>query len=259
MILEDFHVHTNLCDGKNTAEEMVRAAIDLNMKRIGFSGHAYTPHDVSYCMSESDMMKYFELISELKEKYSSKIEIFCGLEMDYFSDMPKFKPDYVIGSVHYVKKGEKYFDVDLSEEKLKETVSEFYNGDFYAFSGDYFRLVGDVVTKTNADIIGHFDLVTKFNEGGKLFDAENPRYVNAAKSAIDKLIAYGKPFEINTGVISRGYRKAAYPEYSLLEYIAEKGGKVILSSDSHSTETLCYEFEKYEMIAKDLGFKDIKL
>ncbi len=254
MILEDFHVHTNLCDGKNSAEEMVRAAIDLKMKRIGFSGHAYTSHDLSYCMSKSDMVEYYELISELKEKYRSKIEILCGLEMDYFSEKPEFETDYIIGSVHYVKKDEKYLDVDLDEESLKKSVLEFYNGDFFSFSADYFQLVGDIVSKTNADIIGHFDLVTKFNEGGKLFDTNNPEYIKMAEKTVDKLIAFGKPFEINTGAISRGYRSWAYPELFILKHIKEKGGRVILSSDSHSSNTLCYEFEKYEQIAKEIGF-----
>ncbi len=254
MILEDFHVHTNLCDGKNSAEEMVRAAIDLKMKRIGFSGHAYTPHDLSYCMSKADMAEYYEQILQLKEKYKSKIEILCGLEMDYFSEKPEFETDYVIGSVHYVKKDGRYIDVDLDEESFKKSVSEFYNGDFYSFSADYFELVGNIISKTNADIIGHFDLVTKFNEGAKLFDTNNPEYMKMAEKAIDKVIVSGKPFEINTGAISKGYRSSAYPELFILKYIKEKGGRVILSSDSHSVDTLCYEFEKYEQIAKEIGF-----
>ena len=48
MILEDFHVHSTYCDGNNSLEEMVRAAVDLKMSRIGFSGHAYTSFDDTY-------------------------------------------------------------------------------------------------------------------------------------------------------------------------------------------------------------------
>ena len=42
MILTDLHVHTNYCDGKNTPEEMVLAAIEKGMECIGFSVHSYT-------------------------------------------------------------------------------------------------------------------------------------------------------------------------------------------------------------------------
>ena len=56
-----------------------------------------------------------------------------------------------------------------------------------------------------------------------------------------------KPFEINTGVVSRGYRALPYPAPDIREYIRSKGGKFILSSDSHSTETLCFGFENEEI------------
>jgi len=257
MILEDFHVHTNFCDGKDSCEEMVKAALTLKMRRLGFSGHFYTDFDDSFCMSRENTLKYAEKVSELKEKYKDKIEIFCGIEMDYFSDSLPISADYIIGSVHYVKSGDNILSIDESEDSLKKAVWEFYDGDYYALAEDYFSLAGEVVTKTNADIIGHFDLITKFNEGNKLFDTQNPRYVNAAKKAIDRLIPYGKPFEINMGAISRGYRSEPYPEISLLKYIHQRGGRVILSSDSHSRDTLCFEFKKYEKIARNIGFDNL--
>ena len=257
MILEDFHVHSTYCDGKNTLEEMVRAAIDLKMTRIGFSGHAYTAFSDVYCMSLEDTGRYARDIAELKEKYKGKIEILCGLEMDYFSDKPQIKTDYLIGSVHYVKKDGKFLDVDSAEEHFKDYVKTYFDGDYYAYAEDYYALVGDVINKTNADIVGHFDLISKFNEGNKLFDTQNLRYVEAAKAAINKLILCGKPFEINTGAISRGYRTEAYPQMQFLKYIAEKGGRVILSSDSHSANTLCYKFSEYECVAKDMGFANL--
>ncbi len=257
MILEDFHVHTNLCDGRDSAEDMVLAAIDKGMTRLGFSGHGYTSFDSSFCMSQETVIEYYEQIDVLREKYKDKIEILCGIEQDYFSEELQFLPDYIIGSVHYVKCGDNILTIDESEETFVRIANEFYGGDYYKLVEDYFLLVGDVVKRTNADIIGHFDLITKFNEGNKLFDTQNPRYVSVARDTIDKLIPYGKPFEINTGAISRGYRTEAYPENSLLSYIKEKGGKVILSSDSHTKETLCYEFSKYEKIALDMGFDNI--
>ena len=48
------HCHTNLCDGKNTPEEMANAAILQGVKVLGLSGHSHTPHDDSYCMSREN-------------------------------------------------------------------------------------------------------------------------------------------------------------------------------------------------------------
>lgn len=99
-----------------------------------------------------------------------------------------------------------------------------------------------MVGKTGADIIGHFDLVSKFNEGGRFFDENNDRYKECAYRAIEDLVQYGVPFEINTGAVSRGYRKTPYPGEDLIRKIASLGGKFILSSDAHSAENLCFGF-----------------
>ena len=50
-IKANLHTHTTWCDGKNTAEEMVRSAIESGFDVLGFSGHSYTSFDESYCMS----------------------------------------------------------------------------------------------------------------------------------------------------------------------------------------------------------------
>ena len=37
----NFHTHTTYCDGKETAEQMVQAAIAKGFTRLGFSGHGF--------------------------------------------------------------------------------------------------------------------------------------------------------------------------------------------------------------------------
>ena len=87
MILCDFHVHTTFCDGKDSAEDMVLAAIKLGMKKLGFSGHSYTPFDEEPCMSPEDTQRYIQEVHRLREKYCGQIEILCGTECDYYSDI----------------------------------------------------------------------------------------------------------------------------------------------------------------------------
>lgn len=255
MIEYDLHMHTTFCDGKNSPEEMIISGIKKGLKTIGISGHCNTGFDETYCMTAPVMKTYFEELQRLKKAYEGKIKVLCGIEQDYFAGKPKLNFDYVIGSVHYIHKNGCYLSVDHNESITINDVKEHYDGDYYAYAEDYYKLVSDVLNNTGADIIGHFDLVTKFNEGYKLFDETNPRYVSAWKAAVDKLLPYGKPFEVNTGAISRGYRTSPYPSLPILEYIKEKGGKVILSSDSHSAENICFQFDKWEKYIKDLGFE----
>ncbi len=243
MTFSDFHIHTTYCDGADSAEDIVKEAISKNIKRIGFSGHSYTFFDESYCMTESGTKEYKAEIARLKEKYKDKIEILCGVEQDYYSKAPTDGYDYVIGSVHYLKADGGYFPIDESADILLTAAKKHYGGDIYALAEDYFETVSHI---KGADIIGHFDLITKFNEVQKLFNEKNERYVAAYKKAVDALLIQNVPFEINTGAISRGYRTAPYPNADIVRYIRENGGRTILSSDSHQKETLCFEFEKYK-------------
>ena len=251
MIRTDLHMHTCFCDGKNTPEEMVLAALDRGMECIGFSGHSYTPFDESWCMSKSGTEEYIREITALKEKYKTRILILCGIEKDLYSPQDTREFDYVIGSVHYLKAGERFVPVDESSEILKKAVAEDFGGDWFALIEEYYRAVSCVVEKTGADIIGHFDLVTKFLETDGFPDITDPRYIAAWKKAADSLLASGRPFELNTGAISRGYRTSPYPERSILEYIRNNGGKLLLSSDSHSTDTIAFDFERYEKYATE--------
>ena len=258
MRLADFHVHTCYCDGKDSPGDIVKEEINLGMKRLGFSGHSYTAFDTEYCMSLEGTQSYMAEINGLKKEYSGQIEILCGIERDYYSDVETEGFDYVIGSVHYVDVDGEFLPIDDSPEAFTNLIHRC-NDDPYDMAERYYALVADVVNKTNADIIGHFDLITKFNEGGKFFDEENPRYVSACNDALDALLKTGKPFEINTGAISRGWRKTPYPSERILSYIASHNGSVILSSDSHDKATLMYKFAECEELARKFGLDVVEI
>ena len=115
-IPSNYHTHSTFCDGKDTPEEMVLEAIRLGCSEIGFSGHSYTDFDETYCMSIEGTKQYKKCIRELAEKYRDRIRILLGVEQDYFSNAPTDGYDYVIGSVHYIKKDGAYLTVDESAE-----------------------------------------------------------------------------------------------------------------------------------------------
>lgn len=242
----DLHTHTTWCDGKNTPEEMVQAALAKGLDCLGFSGHGYAPYDTDCCMSTPGAAAYRAEVAALREQYAGRIRILCGVEQDYWSEASTAPYEYVIGSVHYVKKDGEMCCVDNTPDIQREAVEKRFGGDWYAFAEAYFETVADVVNRTKCQIIGHFDLISKFNEKERLFDERHPRYVAAWQSALDALLPCGVPFEINTGAITRGWRTTPYPSADMLDYIISHGGRIILSSDSHSDKTLCYGFEPYE-------------
>ena len=244
----DLHMHTTYCDGKSSAEQMVLSAIEKGLDTVGVATHSFTSMDNLYCIKKEDIKPFQQEVRALKEKYKDKIRVLCGVEQEYISNCSTDGFDYVIGSVHYFIVDEKYSHVDHSPEYFHNSVKKFFGGDYYAAAENYFSLVENVVEKTGADIIGHFDLVDKFNEGGKLFDVNHPRYVAAYQKALDKLLKTGKPFEINTGAISRGYRTAPYPHENIYKIIKERGGKFILSSDAHHADNVAYQFDIWQKL-----------
>lgn len=257
-----FHTHTVFCDGKHSPEEMVKSAIVLGFEALGFSGHAYTPCEPEYSMNPEDTKRYKEEISRLKEVYADKIDIYCGLELDYYSDADAEGFDYCIGSVHYIEKNGVIYPVDASEEIFLQAAEAF--GGVYKFTAAYYDLLSKITEKTNPDIIGHFDLVTKFNEGEHLFSESDPEYVSAANGAMDTLLTKDRVFEINTGAMSRGYRKSPYPSSVLTRRLVEHGAKMIVTSDCHDATKLDFGYadieksDDFKLIEKSLvSYKEI--
>lgn len=256
-VCQNLHTHTKYCDGNNTVEEMVISAVNKGMTSIGFSGHALTPHDTSYCMSYENTFKYADDVIRIREKYKDSIKVYLGLEQDYYSVKPEIKCDYLIGSVHYVLKDGSYTPVDETKEDILLAVEKLYGGDIYSFLENYYLIASDLHNKTGCDIVGHFDLPEKFNSDNKLFDRENQRYVKAYQYAADVLISQGVIFEINTGGMCKGYTNNPYPHSNILKYIACKNGKITVSSDSHSSSTVDYMLNEMCAYSKNCGFNKI--
>lgn len=253
MIRQNLHTHSIYCDGKDTIDEMVREAIGKGFTVLGFSGHG--PCAVDECaMSEEGLASYIRDVREAREKYRGQIRIFLGIEEDMMQRVPSRAPyDFVIGSKHFITVGGQVKSIDYSADESRKIV-ELYGGDFLAFARDYYEDVAKMADFPEVDIIGHLDLLMKFNEDGSFGSFTDPDYISCAEKCIDALVGAGKILEVNTGAVARGYRKDPYPERHLLSYIRKKGGKILLNSDCHDRKMLdcCYR-ESLEMIGKS-GF-----
>ena len=257
MIASTYHSHSKYSDGKNTLEEMVQSAIACGMKEIGFSDHAPMPFDCEWSVKEEKIQDYINEALGLKEKYKGQITIYLGIEQDYYSIAP-LNYEYILGSVHYVYKNGKYLPVDLSAKAMQDFINKHYDGDAYSYCEDYFELVGDLYNKTKCQIIGHFDLVTKFNEQLPLIDINHPRYVKAYTKALEKLLKAPVIFEINTGAISRGYRTSPYPDDNIIDIIAKAGKPFAICSDTHSVDSVATNLESERERLEKKGYKYIK-
>jgi histidinol-phosphatase (PHP family) len=235
---------------------MIEAAIKIGCNSLGFSEHSHVECDPIYSMTEETTRKYVKEINRLKEKFAGQVEIFLGLERDYYSENETdIDFDYIIGAVHNFEKDGLFVCVDNGAESQRASVNKYCGGDFYSFAEQYFAVVADVANKTKADIIAHFDLVSKYNSGSRNFDENHPRYISAALDAMDEIMKKCRLFEVNTGAMYRLGKTEPYPSIFFLKELKKRGGEVIITSDSHSAESLCHEFENMKQLLISCGFK----
>ena len=254
----NIHTHTTFCDGKNTAEEMVQAAIQKGFKVLGFSGHSHLDKAEEWAMSLENEKLYQVEIQRLKPVYEDKIEILLGIEQDLFSEPITFPYDYVIGSSHRMEKNGSVFENDVSYEFTLDIINNFYNGNARDFVEAYFELMAKTPEATKCDVVGHFDLIVKYNENNRIFDENSSWYKDAALGALKKVLQYGAPLEINTGGIYRNCRTVPYPSRFILKHIYEWGGEIVINSDSHNCDSIGYYFEESAQLAKECGFRFVK-
>ncbi len=250
MILRgNYHTHTTMCDGKNTAEEMAEQACAIGFTHLGFSGHV----DPSVPM---DIGAYMKEIGRLKEAYRGRLEILCGAELDSFCDPGLVREaEYVIGSVHHLPGPDgKPMGVDASEEEMLRLGRECFGDDYYALAREYYREEAQVKDLTDCTFIGHFDLVTRFNDSLHFLDEEDPRYLRPALEAMEYLVSEDVPFEINCGAVNRGRKKELYPNMHLLRELHRMGGRILISSDAHEKGLLDGAFDIAAQRAAACGF-----
>src|SRR5882672_11263776 len=113
--ISDYHMHTPLCGHAiGEPEEYARQAIKVGLKEIGFSDHApLVSHvDPKITMSEEQLPLYLKMIESVKKNNKSRLTIKIGLEADFIPGYEEktwaiiagYDYDYIIGSVHFIKR-----------------------------------------------------------------------------------------------------------------------------------------------------------
>ena len=252
-MLFNFHTHTTFSDGKNTPEEIVNYAIEKGFKTLGFSDHAFTKHDQRYCMKEEK--GYILEINRLKKKYADQLQIYLGVEEDASQPTNRNFFDYIIGSLHYLKFDNKNHIMDSTYGYYTDC-ARYYGNDIVMAQAYYDRFISYIQAR-KPDIVGHFDLITKFDETEKERFLKNERYWEIAEAAVLKAVKSDCIFEVNTGLMTRNYRTNPCPHERLLKIIAKNGGRITLSSDAHQAQNLCAYFDEMKIMLRSIGFDGV--
>ena len=258
MMPQNLHAHSTLDDGRSPPEEMLRASLSAGMCSCGLSLHSPLPFQNDWAPGMETVEVFLREMRRLAAAFAPRMTVYVGIEWDVLSENVDLAPfDYVIGSVHHLPVDGANPSVDESPEATADLLARYFGGDADAAAALYFSELQKVAAQPRAQIVGHFDLLTKFNERGAFFDEESPVYRRAATRAMEALVEADKIFEVNTGAISRGYRTSPYPSRALLEQLRRMDGRVTLGSDAHSARDVACAFDAALRLVRDCGFRQI--
>jgi len=248
-------------------EEMVLAAIDRGLLHLGISSHAPILNEESWTMNNGQIENYIEEIKQLKNKYKAKINIYAGLEIDYFHGLG-LNPlaltiiemlDYYVGSVHTLYKSdtEDYCFVDDTKESFERGIDRLFGGNIQEAVRHYYKSIEDMVTRHEPTIIGHLDIIKKNNKDNYFFNENESWYKEIITNLLGKLKKSKSVIEINTGGIPRFGKTCLYPSSYILEEMLRNNMDLTVNGDSHKAEEIDFYYDEIYKMIKDIGFKRI--
>lgn len=258
----NFHGHSDYCDGRGTLTEYIETALTQDVLALGFSSHAPLPFETDWAMT-CKVEDYCAAILRLKQLYQDRIPLFTGLEIDYFSEQLAPQPlfqhpalDYTIGSIHYLgidTKTQLPWTLDFTPDSFQEGLDRIFHGQIKSLVTAYFQAVREMVNNCRPDIIGHLDLVKKFNRNSRFFTEEEDWYREAVYETLDTISKQGGIIEINTGGMSRGWLDSQYPATWILTRCRDLNIPLMLNSDCHQPNHLTYAFSETAKLLLSMG------
>ncbi len=256
----DYHLHTPFCGhATGKMEEYVERAIELGLDEIGFSGHfpyppGFDPLAPDCVIPEQLYDTYLQETARLREAYADRIKIRIGSEFDYLGPDNSYHPlnearrfglDYCLASVHIVDG----VIVDYSPEHLLAGLDRFTGGIDSVYER-YYETLLEMVSNGCCTIVGHLDLVKKFNSlSGLTTKRDHGRLVN---EILDRIAENGLVLEINTSGWDRPCREQ-YPGFGILERAVARGIHLTLGSDAHAPEEVGRHFAQVREFLERLG------
>lgn len=267
MIKVNYHIHSTYCDGQNTLEEMVEAAIQAGLTSIGLTSHMTLPFKNNMSILPGKLEDYLAAIEALKLKYQDRIEVYRGLEIDYFIERQEISSasrevmgrlDYTIMSIHSMRSSsdDALYYVDKTPENFSQGIEKFYGGSVKAFVKDYYLAVAEMVEKYQPEIVGHLDLIKKFNGGNRFFDDQEAWYQELVCGCLDRLAGSGAMIEINTGANFRKPGVGRYPSDWIIPEMKKRHIPITIGGDSHSAKAIVTEYQEAQDYLLACGYEE---
>lgn len=248
----NLHTHTTRClHATGSDEKYVLSAIKNGYQLLGFSDHTPYIYPNGYYsgmrMMPGEAEDYAQSIRALKAKYSDKIEILQGFEVEYYpqlfeNEMAFLKEigyDYLILAQHFSDNEYEdfsiYFGAPTTDESvMKKYINQLLEG---AKTGKFLY-------------VAHPDLIN--------YVGDENTYVKNMEYLLTELKALDMPIEFNMLGFCEGRH---YPNKKFWQLAGKIGNKALIGVDAHEPESLGKISKRREAleILEEVGITPLEL
>lgn len=246
-------------------EEIIAQYIEKGFSWVGITEHVPPVNDAflypcerkAGLTHESSMKLFGEYMAEcrrLQKKYSREIEIFAGMETETCTGYQEFtpfliktfRPDYIVGSIHFVDD----IGFDYSREEYDIAVKTVDGKD--ELYRRYFDQQYDMINFLKPSVVGHFDLI-------RIFDADykqrllRPEILSRIERNLTLIKKLGLIMDCNLRALSKGADEP-YISRVILKMARKLRIPVVPGDDSHGADSVGNSIEEGIAILSKLGF-----
>ena len=248
LLFSDYHMHPQGHRVQQYTQELLQPWAD-SARRLGLKDIAFTDHDRYHVGID------FDEINRLRER-NTDLQIRAGIELDNdpvhssvgrrWIEKNWDKLDFVLGSVHFLKRTDQMFD------SVPDGAAQFEGGNIDEIYTDYFRRLRELIATGLVDSLAHLDLI-KIHGHRPIADVgmlvnETLEFIRARNLAI----------ELSTA----GWRKPVnelYPSDSIIELAMKKGIPFTTASDAHSHVQLGENFANLAHKMAEIGVRKVSI
>jgi histidinol-phosphatase (PHP family) len=249
----------------NSLEEIIQEYISKQFQWVGITEHVPAineellyPDQKEAGLTPEFLYRRFGLYMEecrrLQHKYKSEIKIFAAMEIETYSGYEQFipslidtfRPDYIVGSVHFVDD----MGFDYSREQYDLTAEAVGGKD--TLYCKYFDQQYEMIQLLRPAVVGHFDLIRIFDPEyhSRLTRLEISERIERNLLLIRDL---GLIMDFNLRSLLKGAEEP-YISHAILKRAHELGIAVVPGDDSHGVTSVAANIEKGIVLLQNMGF-----
>jgi histidinol-phosphatase (PHP family) len=251
---------------KGDLTSVVAAAVQAGFTHYGLSEHVPRYRQIDLFPEEQDLTpsdltrtfeSYVARARALRDAYQDKIQVLVGFETerlppdDWAQRMravrERWSFDYIIGSVHDVDG----LVIDFKAEQTR-TIAEQLGGT-ETLQMRYFDALAELVTTLRPEVVGHIDLIRKFDGPSPTFSARVWKHL---ENTLDAVRGAGALLEVNSATHRRGLGPV-YPLPEILTRALHMGIGVTLGDDSHGAHDVGVGLDASMRAISAAGYREV--